>query len=313
MYHTEITADLPSQETPGAAPSDSEFAESHDRVLLSAARLILTLRQSLEGAGIKDVTHIVIDDRCLYSDDDEADAQDLDRLIEVAREEGYLNKPFQELVVGLMHWEDGIQHVLQVRARMAVPVGEHELVIRVSSRPDDFNARRLDDAERYASRLLEFAASLDVMAQYRVKVEAVCRRIVSALGRQLFRREIVQGRTCLRLLRPEKEGLQSLNQLVFGGTIKPPSYRLIPMADVPWDDPFIRVFDDKFLIFRHWVFLHALMVEGFLRVEWVEVRKPDLTPLFPGHKARWFENWPWARKFDVDLIDGGGVVVKFLT
>ena len=73
MFHTEITADLPSEETPGAAPTDSQFAESHDRVLFSAARLILTLRQALEGAGIKDVTHVVIDDTCLYADSDESE------------------------------------------------------------------------------------------------------------------------------------------------------------------------------------------------------------------------------------------------
>jgi hypothetical protein len=313
MFHTEISADLPSQETPGAAPSDDSYATSHDRVLFSAARLILTLRQALDGAGVRDVTHVVIDGDCFYQDDSESDAKDLDRLLEVTREEGYLNRDFHEMIVGLCHWEDGVQHVLSVRVRMAVPVGEHELVIRIASRPDDFNARRLDDAERYAGRLLEFAADLDGLTRYRLKVEGLARRIVTSLGRQLFRREIHQGRTVFRVLRPRRDDLLSMNYLSFGGGIKPPTYRLRPLApEGSWDDPSIAVYDDPFLVFRHWVFLHALMVEGFLRVEWVEVMQPDLSPLFPGHKARWFERWPWARKFDVDLVDGGGVVVQFL-
>ncbi len=313
MFQTVITADLPSQETPGAAPADDDFAPAHDRVLLSAARLLTMMKSIFDAAEIVQVAYVTIDGDVLFEDPNELSTTDLDDVLGIARDEGYLNREFNAVRIGLARWEKGLQHIIEVHARMAVPVGEHELVIRVASRPDDFNARRLDDAERYASRLLEYAADLDAIARYRLNVQEVIERIHESLQRHLFRRELSIGRVMLRILRPTGADLQSMNHLVFGETIVPPRARSLPMLpDGAWDDPSLRVYDDPYLVFRNWVFLHALMVERFLRVEWVEVAEPTGKHLFLGHKAKWFENWPWAQKFDVDLIDEGGVVVTFI-
>jgi hypothetical protein len=78
-----------------------------------------------------------------------------------------------------------------------------------------------------------------------------------------------------------------------------------------WPDPAIYVYDDPFLVFRHWALLTALMVGGSLRVEWVTVTDTTGKALFQGHKAKWFESWPWGRKFEVEFIEESGVKVHF--
>lgn len=313
MYRTFLSADLPSEETAGGVPED-RHGRSHDRVTFSAARLLATLQGVFEQAGITDVTYVVIDDQVLYADNAERSGSDLDQLINAAKGEGFLERPFHELRMGLAHWADGVQHVIQAHARMEVPVGEHELEVVVASRPDDFNARRLDDADRYAQRLVEYAADAELMARYRDRAQAVADRIVAALRVKLFRREVIARRTQLEIVRPTRAELESMERIQFGDRIQPPRYRLSPplaAQQAAWDDLFVHVYDDPFLIFRHWVFLNALMSAGALRFEWVWVVEPHGKTLFQGHKAKWFENWPWGKKFEVEFLEGAGVRVHY--
>jgi hypothetical protein len=314
MFQTYISADLPSEETPGAAEADAH-GQTHDRVTFSATRLLTTLQRLFEQAGITDVTYAVIDDQVVYRDNAESDYEDLDQLLTAATDEGFSQRPFNLLAMGLSCWQQGVQHIVEARVAMQVPVGQHELEIRVSSRPDDCNARRLDDAERYARRISEFAADLERISRWRDKAQSVADSIVDALRVTLFRRSIHAPRTRMEIMRPTNEHLNSMEHVVFGDRIKPPQYSLQPpmgrREDQAWPDPAIHVYDDPFLTFRHWAFLTAMMSGGALRVEWVAVVDERGKTLFAGHKARWFENWPWAKKFDVEFLPEAGVRVNF--
>jgi hypothetical protein len=282
--------------------------------------LLNTLQNVFKHAGIIDITYAVIDDTAVYLDDAESDYADLDQLLTAAKEEGFYQKPFREVIMGLSVWESGVQHLIEASACMEVPAGEHELQIQISSRPDDCNARRLDDAERYARRLAEYAADVDKITAWRDNAQRVADRVVEGLRVTLFRRDISAQRTRMEIVRPSREHLQSMENVEFGEWIMPPKYSLDPplnrpsdrgVAWRPWPDPAIHVYPDDFLVFRHWAFLVALMVGGSLRFEWVAVTEPDGKTLFTGHKAKWFENWPWAKKFDVDFIEEAGVKVRF--
>jgi hypothetical protein len=313
MFKTYLSADLPSEETEGTLAAD-RFGTSHDRVTFSAPRLLSTLQQVFEQARVTDLTYVVIDDKVIYRDDTDAHRGDIDQILSTAKDEGFFERPFQDLRMGLAHWEEGLQHIIEAHARMEVPVGEHELQITFASRPDDFNARRLDDADRYAQRLLDFATDAALMARYRDATQGVVDRVVSALRVKLFRREVVARRTQLEIVRPTRSDLESMERLVFGERIQPPKYRLSPPKSsihAAWDDIFVHVYDDPFLVFRHWVFLNALLGANALRFEWVWVIEPDGKTLFQGHKAKWFENWPWGKKFEVEFLDNAGVKVHF--
>jgi hypothetical protein len=186
------------------------------------------------------------------------------------------------------------------------------MVITIVSRPDDLNARRLDDAERYAARLRDVYGDVDRVSALRTATERVTGRIDAALRRTLFRRTVLTGRTMLRIVRPRMADLKAMESCTFGPTITPPSYRVLPSeapTEPPWADHGLRVFEDPFFVFRHWVMLDALMNLSMLRLEWVQVVEPDGRTLFEGHKARWFESWPWAQRFSVQFVPEAGVRV----
>lgn len=313
MFLTELSADLPSEEAQGAAPSDDGLSLTHDRLTYSPARLLRTLQQVFSQSGVSDLAYVVIDGSPVYVDKDESDVHDLDRLLLAAREEGFLTTDFHDLFVALTHWEEGVQHVVETHVRTAVPVGEHELTITISSRPDDMNARRLDDAARYSQRLQEIVCDVDRIGGFRAAVERFTSRIDSALRRTLFGRTVESGRTVLRVVRPRMEDIASLETVEFGPRIEPPSYRILPpgkIGPLAWADPMIRVYDDPFLVFRHLTVLDAIMERQALRVEWVLVTEPDGRPLFEGHKARWFEGWPWRQRFILTYVEESGVRVQ---
>lgn len=313
MFVTVLTADLPSEEFEGAAPDDDGLSQRHERVSYSSSRLLRTLQRVFDQAEIRDVVSVVIDGRNVYVDEHEARNDDLEIVVVEAQREGFLDQTFQELEITLAHWEDGLQHVARARVRTAVPVGEHELSIELSSRPDDFNARRLDDAERYRERLRDLVADPMRLDELRARVERVATRIDAALRRTLFRRTVTLGHPVMRIVRPSIEALMGMESAVFGPTIVPPRYRVVGPTDptaAEWPDPAWRVYDDPFLCFRHWALLDALMTHRLLRLEWVHVVEPGGRLLFEGHKARWFEGWPWGRKFAVRCVPEGGVRVS---
>ena len=312
MFHTVISADLPSEVVAGSAPQDDGHSTRHERVTYSTSRLLRTLQQVFEQADMRDLAFLEIDGQTAYVDTTEADAQDLALIVSASQDGGFLDREFNLLVCGIVHWEEGIQHIVETRVRTAVPEGEHEMVVTIVSRPDDLNCRRLDDAERYSSRLREVYADVDRISAMREATERVAGRIDAALRRTLFRRTVIAGRTMLRVVRPRLADLKAMERCTFGPTIVPPAYRVLP-SDAPtepqWFDHGLRVFEDPFFVFRHWVTLDALMNLAMLRLEWVQVVEPDGRVLFEGHKARWFENWPGAQKFSVQFVPEAGVKV----
>jgi hypothetical protein len=315
MFFTVLTADLPSEEAEGSAPLDDGLSRTHERLTYSPARLLRTLQQVFEQADVRDLAYVVIDGRAIYVDQDESNGHDLDKLLSSVREEGYINADFGSLQLGLVHWDAGIRHVVSVQVRTAVPIGEHELSIEISSNVDDLNVRRLDDGVRYRERIGGFAVDSARFIAWREAIEKFVARIDGALRRTLFRRNVVAGRTNLRVFRPRLEDLLSMQTLPFGPTVRPPAYRVRPPVDDArqvWPDPYLYVWEDPFIVARHWALLDAVMTQGALRYEWVQVAEPDGRLLFEGHKARWFENWPWAQKFVVTPVSDGAfqVVVR---
>lgn len=312
MFQTLITADLPSEEA--EAPASDPRRGAHERVTFTPSRLLRALQQVFESAGVHDLAYVVVDGRMVLVDAADSDRRDLSRLLTTVQALGHLESSLDELLLGLVHWGDGIQHVIEARVRTTVPVGEHELMIRVASRPDDLNARRLDDAERYRGRLLVAMGNVDLLDGLRMRVERLVGAIDSSLRRTLFRRAVDTGRTVLQIVRPTRADLLSMEAAPFGPRITPPAWALSPPGtpvEPAWVDPALRVFKDEFVVFRHWVFLDALMNRSLIRLEWVQVVDPDGKLLFEGHKARWFEKWPWGQKFEVELVPEGGVKVRF--
>lgn len=312
MFWTCFSGDLPSEETPGAAPGDG-LGQTHDRVVFTPARLLRTLQQVFEQADIRDVVYITVDGRTIYLDGDDSRTQDLDELMNIARDGGVLTEPFHNLRMVLSLWEDGIQHVVEAAVDMEVPVGQDELVLQMCSRPDDFNARRLDDAQRFLARVADATKNLEHVATYRARVEAVAFRLEAAMRRTLFRRTITVRRPTLRIVRPDDDALHGLTRLPFGPDIVPPTYQPRPLGakETPaWGEISTSVYDDPYVALRHWALLDAVMRLGHLRIEWVLVVDADGRPLFEGHKARWFEQWPWGQKHRVTPREDGGLDVE---
>ena len=309
MFQTVVTADLPSQERPGRAPQDESFVMMHDRLSVPPGRLLQMLTQVFEAAGITDATMVLVDEAALYLDNEESDDGDLDQLMTRVQEEGFLDKGFHELLLGLSLWEDGLQHIILARVLTAVPVGEHELTVRICSRPDDWNARRLDDPVRYAKRMHEYTADGETIRHWKERVDAVATRIADSLGRSLFRQDVVRRGARLTIVRPPRANLLETANLTWGDPVVPPHYRLLPLEHRTsgWDDVGNDVYEDPDLTLRNYLFLDALLREEHLRFEWVDVADPNGKVLFSGHKARWFANWPWGKNHRLSMTPEGVV------
>lgn len=311
MFHTLITADLPSREVPGAAPGDDAFAPTHDEVTYGSAHLLELIRRAASNAGVLDLAWIDVDGRVVYADHAGDEVDEVDKLLERAASAGFLGRAFHRMVLVLVHNADDIRHVCEVVVHTQVPAGEPELSVHVASRPMAWSPPPGTLAAPYVNSL-HAAASQDVTVRtFREAVQTFCARFVASLRSALHESEVACGETRMVIVRPGEDALRSLSALRFGRETLQVRYDIAPEGRWPrWPDPFLRLFDDPYLVLRHLTFLDALMEEGHLRHGWVDVTSGDGRVLFTGQGAAAFEASPWRKRFSL-AYDAQGVHVTF--
>lgn len=311
MFRTLLTADLPSVERPGAAPGDDDFARSHDRVSFGSAHLLELLRRTFGSADVLDIAFVRIDDDLVYADTQRTSQDEVDDLLERAAEAGFLARPFFRIIMSLDHTEDGIRHAIEVNLSTAVPAGEPELQVVISSRPLSCLPEPNEEADVYAARVRASAAQEATWAADRAHVGSLRDRLHAALKDALQGSTVTAGEVELRVVRPDMDDLRALNRLALGPGYPGVVYSLAPDGRAPgWPDPALSQYDDPTIVLRHLMMLEAIMQDGHLRLPWVHVADPGGKLLFDGTKARWFEQWPWRKKFDVVAAHGRVAVIE---
>jgi hypothetical protein len=309
MFWTEIRADLPTMDAEGA--DDGRGAQ---RVSYTTSRLLRVLRQVFEQAEVTDLAWLRVDGQVLRRDEEKGGG-DLDALAHAHLDHEILRGPFETLEVMFSHDEEEMRHAVYVQVARSSVDAEPELTIVLSSRPDDVNARRLDDAARYAERLQRFAqrpSSLDV---FRGRIERLAARLDGALETVLFRRRVDTTRVMLRLVRPTAAQIATLAEAPFGDRLTPPTYAVDvpPFGEPwPWPEPLATVEADPWRVARHVLLLDALVTTPELQLSWVEVVGADGRELFRGPDAARFAQAPWRRRFHLDATRGGGLTVRWL-
>jgi hypothetical protein len=309
MFWTEIRADLPTLDAEGA-----DDGRGVQRVSYTTSRLLRVLRQVFEQAGVTDLAWLRVDGQVLRRDEVKGGG-DLDALAHAHLDHEVLRGPFETLEGVFSHDEEEMRHAIYLRVARSTVDADPELSIVVSSRPDDVNARRLDDGARYAERLQRFAdhpSSLDV---FRARIERLAARLDGALETVLFRRRVDTTRVMLRLVRPTQEQVASIADAPFGDRLTPPTYAVdVPPwgAPWPWPEPLATVEADPWRVARHVLLLDALAATPALQLSWVEVVAADGRELYPGTDAARFAQAPWRRRFRLDAQRGGGLAVTWV-
>ncbi|MCB9683056.1 MAG: hypothetical protein H6733_16450 [Alphaproteobacteria bacterium] len=302
MFHTVLTADLPSVEQPGAARGDDDFAPTHDSLSFGSAQLLDLLRRTFAAVGVTDVAWVRVDAEVVYEDENADSDDEIGDLLMRAARGGFLGRPFQELELGLVHVESGVRHVLQVTVRAEVPAGEPELLLRVASTIDELLPQAGETPEGYAARLTTAAARETPFLAGVARVQALRDQLKQALQMAFHQSTVFAGEVVLTVVRPDREALDALADLPWGDVIGAPLYDLAPTGRWPhWDELSLKVYDDPTLVARHLLLLEAIMAHGHLHQPWVQVCDGEGKVLFDGSRAAAFANWPWRRRFVLDV------------
>lgn len=313
VFQTTLTADLPSTEVPGAAPGDDAFAQTHDELSFGTVQLLDLLRRGLAEAGIRDVAWIQVDGAVVYEDRAQVDEQEIDDLLHKAAAAGFLTQSFTTITMALEDHDDHQRHAVLVTASTQVPAGEPEVRIQLGSRPHELVPQDGESGPAFLDRLRSIAKSETPLVAHMARVQSRRDQIAQALRDVFHPAPVEAGDVNLVLVRPGRDELLSLNALPFGASRLPVRFELAPGGRWPYyDDPFLQLYDDPYLVSRHLALLDALMLDGALRHPWVHVTQPDGKTLFDGTKASWFESWPWRTNFAVEA-DGTGLAVRFTT
>ncbi|MCB9663946.1 MAG: hypothetical protein H6732_07520 [Alphaproteobacteria bacterium] len=310
MFHTVLTADLPSVERPGAAPGDDEFARTHDRVSYGSAHLLELLRAAFDAAGVRDIAFLRIDDDVVYEDPDATADDEVGQLMERAAQSGFLGRPFFRITMALSHHEEGVFHAVEVELRTAVPAGEPEMTVTVSSRPDWAFPEPNETTAAFAQRIRSQAGRSGPVAAL-ARVQALRDRLLTSMRDAFAASTVAAGETTLRMVRPDLEHLEPIGRLGLGRGQPGMRFSLAPDGRPGlWEDVFLRQYEDPTLVLRNVMLLEAMMSDGHLRQPWVQVVDVTGRVLFDGTKARWFEDWPWRRRFELDAMPSGDLAFR---
>ena len=312
MFHSVVTADLPSVEQPGAAPGDDAFAPVHDRLNLGPAAVVRALQTTFLNASFTDVALMRVDGVTVYEDKEAKDDDEMAAFLHHASQKGFLATTFDSLELYLCGEEGRFRHVAHVVVRSAVPAGEPELNVRITSVPRDLELEQGEAADAYVERLRRFVSRTQAIEAARQGAAELSERIADGLRTAFDGADVALEPPLFVVVRPASDELLQVNHLRFGRSAQAVSYAIASEGRFPfWHEPIVRVFHDPYLVARQVFLLDFIVGEGLLGLPWVRIVSPDGAELLNGSRAEWFQDWPWRKRFRL-IVSEGSISLKLL-
>lgn len=266
MLRAQIHVDLPSEERQrdktliewlkqslGKTP---DLRTGREALSISCIEVVEAVMVCFYRVGIHNLLSLVVDGQTLFVDPERED-QDAQAARAAAREHAKAHEKFGVMHMVAEHSFAGLHLVITIVVRSEVRLGDKEMQITLSARPEALRHQEGESAEAYAARLVEYAHSNELEGAI-----AEVNRFASQLGRefqvQVGMYSVSQGQTQAMLVRPSRESVADFEGLDFS-SISEATYR--PIARSPHPDAYYQHFQDPLYDFQNFVLI-AEVVES---------------------------------------------------
>nr|MBA2321813.1 hypothetical protein [Deltaproteobacteria bacterium] len=210
----------------------------------SAWTLLEGLRAGFAAGGVTDAVSLVVDGEALYADD-QAVPDDLDLVMELARRSHAVERPFDALRLVLGARREALFVLFDVAVHRLAALGEAELVIEVSGRPE-LTPRHGEGDLAYTARVEAFATR-DVIESMRLAFERFTADLTAVLARLLDGAAVSAAPTWIALPDPGEDAAARLPALPFGAPVLDGAWHPVPDPPRPdAADPFDYYFRDPY-------------------------------------------------------------------
>jgi hypothetical protein len=266
MIRARIAIDLPSAETDrpmGASDwlrsvfgSPVDLGTGYEELTISALWLVQGLRRGFVAAGVTDALSLLVDGDVVYADDQQV-PDDLDQMLGVAKTSGVLERTFQEMRLVMRAQRGGLHLLFDLAVQRKVMLGEAELALDVSARPDALTVRAGETAAAYAARVRAFAQRGE-LAGLRREFDSFVADLAAEFATLLAGAAVSAGPTRIDVLRPDISQVALFRVLPFGNSVRAPSWRPVPQGRRdPDEDPFHLYTYDPYWSLTSWLLCDA--------------------------------------------------------
>jgi hypothetical protein len=318
MIKARIIIDLPSQELMrrkgvlewirSLFGIEIDLRTGKEELTLGGYLLMQGLLAALERANVTDVISLIVDRSVIYMDTEEV-AHDLPQLDAAVQQSGMCDRPFREMHLVLSHREHGLHTIIDVRVTSQVVVGQSEMLVTLSSRPERLRVRKGESARAYGDRVQAFIADEAGIAQARQSADALARRLGDALEHALTGAKVWREPSWIQIIRPSVEQIGRFRQLGFDDHVEEPHYRPVPThhRSGAYADPFYYYYYDPYFdLVQFWI-VSAMVDDALWRSPDVHVVDRGGQELFTGHAVH--ADALWAGAGAVGLDDAGALHV----
>jgi hypothetical protein len=253
MFRSKVTVDLPSiEQKRSMGPiewvrslfgAQIDLGTGKEELTMTAWSTLEGLYRSLQRAGVRDAISFLVDRKAIYVDSSEIE-DDLSLVWKSAREKRVLDKPFKEMHLVLAHREGGLHLIFDIKIHSQVLLGDPELVIDISGRPEALRIRPGESAEQFTARVRSWADEPAERERLRLMMQARLELIADLPGAVVD----VQA-AYVELIKPDARRISALGKLEFGDEAAEPGYHTVPTKRQPGAygmDPYRHYYYDPY-------------------------------------------------------------------
>lgn len=272
MLRSEIHVDLPSEAIErkkslvtwfkSSTGNEPEREADQEELTLSCVQVVQAIMVCFHKVDIENAIALIIDGTVVFVDED-GDDDDAAKLLQAAIDHGSSLDHFSELVLVMEDRRQGLHSILEVTVHSSVKVGEKELTISITGRPDLITHVGGETALDYAKRLVAFAHGEALFDAIGV-MEKLASEVAQQFQVQIGIYKVSQGAVEAALVRPNGDAIAAFGNLDFVGG-KPPGYHGRPTSAHP--DSFCRYYDDPLYPYQSFVLIAQIVQQS----AWSEV------------------------------------------
>jgi hypothetical protein len=315
MLYATVVVDLPSVEGRRAMGpiewvrslfgGELDLRSGKDELTIGALSLLEGILDACRKAGIKNAISFLVDKKVVYLDPNDVD-DDVSLILSACERAGVLDKKFREMHLALAHREAGVHAIIDIEIKNEVMLGEEEMGVTFTGRPEGLRVQSGETAPEYAERVRAFAKDGEAMESARRALDALADRFAHALRTSIAGAKVTALAAEIRLIAPESPQIARFRRLGFGGEIEEPGYRALPTyrRAGAYADPFYYYYYDPYYDFTNWLMLDTLLHHSYAHASLVHVVDPRGAELFTADAAPAGGLWG----SDVVSFDGAGQI-----
>jgi hypothetical protein len=263
MLRARITIDLPSAEIQRKRLWRRRFeVRGFERVTAPPAALLKGVFGAFAAAGVTDALSLLVDGSQVYVDGRNTPG-DLELALIAALDDGVDDQEFGEVLLAMQTRTADLRVVMELSVKREVPLGEPELVVEISARPDALRVRPGERADTFAARVGTYAAAGYLIEEQRLALDALVHSLARELAVHLVCNSVVAEQTRVEVLRPEPQQVRLFRHLPFGARVEPTEYN--PVAAwkrTPDADPYAAHWRDPYWPLANYVLVGHIVRDG---------------------------------------------------